>query len=296
MDKFDLSRPLCIFILDLNPVAADVCPEAIIQEYVDSCPETESGDNFPDEACDVFPVPSPAIRGSTLPFGGWGRPKRSVKISQYHYALVVNNPIPPGTQYKWLDISGRGIPGDIDPRTRYSYEPMPYVDRPVTFRTPVPNKEIAIVMDRWGDYRSKVKYTKLDSWLAQKKFGGALVTLNIVQDNIRHEVHHQARPIEFEKSHQARVIQLEKSHHISPIQLEKSHQTRAIQIEESHQISPVEHEKSPHQVTPIKVEDSYKKQTEDLHKYESTVDQKDFIVIKKFENVKDENGQKKTTK
>lgn len=72
------------------------------------------------------------------------------------YALVVNNHIPEDSEYKWLDMSDVGIPGDIDPHTKYSYEPKPYIDRPITFRTPKPGKELAIVMNRWGDYSSKI--------------------------------------------------------------------------------------------------------------------------------------------
>lgn len=95
MDTFDLTKPLCIFILDLGEGVLDegsvASPEDIVQEYVDSVvPGTAGGsglvdqatdESIPDEACDAFPVPCPAIRGSTLPFGGWGRPKRSLKIS-----------------------------------------------------------------------------------------------------------------------------------------------------------------------------------------------------------------------
>lgn len=85
MEAFDLTKPLCIFILDrsTNPEDGDDSPTDIVQEYVDST------NKLTDQSSrDDIPVPCPAIRGSTLPFGGWGKPKIAVKISPGNLYII----------------------------------------------------------------------------------------------------------------------------------------------------------------------------------------------------------------
>ena len=89
MEHFDLKKPLCIFILDCHPDShSGSTPEQIIEEYVQNSETFGFSTDTGSSREETVPVPCPAIRGSTLPFGGWGNPKKAVKISASMYINI----------------------------------------------------------------------------------------------------------------------------------------------------------------------------------------------------------------
>ena len=69
------------------------------------------------------------------------------------FALVINDPIPNLSQYKWLDISATAT-GDKDPATGYIYEPRRFIDRICDFPENDDSKgtQIMVITQVWGDY------------------------------------------------------------------------------------------------------------------------------------------------
>ena len=78
--------------------------------------------------------------------------QHSLILFSAHYAFVINDVIPANSQYKWLDMSGAGLWGDIDPVTGFLYEPRPFVDRVCDFEAPATGEQVVVVIDSWGSY------------------------------------------------------------------------------------------------------------------------------------------------
>ena len=76
------------------------------------------------------------------------------------YAFLVNDFIPKEAQYKWLNMNGVTITGDVDPATGYHYEPDPFIDRGVGDVGAVPGN-IVFVFNTWGNYTRHIQSKRL---------------------------------------------------------------------------------------------------------------------------------------
>ena len=70
-------------------------------------------------------------------------------VSIGHFAVLINDAIPPTSQYKWLDMAAIAT-GDEDPATTFIYEPMPFDDRLCAEFPECKAGDIVVICNTWA--------------------------------------------------------------------------------------------------------------------------------------------------